>query len=124
MNQHKILVFIDLDGFKEINDNFGHYVGDEVLRDFSLTIKNMLRDEDVIIRFGGDEFIILLNSHVIKNVHQRIEQLRQNIEWYFNQKETQLSFSYGVASLQDGVELALKTADTAMYKQKNERKKE
>ncbi|MEC6908146.1 GGDEF domain-containing protein [Photobacterium piscicola] len=116
MNQHKILVFIDLDGFKEINDNFGHYVGDEVLRDFSLTIKNMLRDEDVIIRFGGDEFIILLNSHVIKNVHQRIEQLRQNIEWYFNQKETQLSFSYGVASLQDGIELALKTADTAMYK--------
>ncbi|PSU58796.1 GGDEF domain-containing protein [Photobacterium phosphoreum] len=122
MNQYKILVFIDLDGFKDINDSFGHYVGDEVLRDFSLTIKNMLRDEDVIIRFGGDEFVILLNSHVIKNVHQRIEQLRQNIEWYFNRKETQLSFSYGVASLQDGVELALKAADEAMYKQKFLRK--
>lgn len=123
MSQHKILVFIDLDGFKEINDRFGHYIGDEVLRDFSVTIKEMLRDEDVIVRFGGDEFVILLNSHVIKNVHQRIEQLRQKIEGYFGEKERLLSFSYGVASLQDGVELALKKADIAMYKEKSQRKR-
>ncbi|PSW61178.1 hypothetical protein C0W54_12945 [Photobacterium kishitanii] len=124
MNQHKILVFVDLDGFKEINDSFGHYIGDEVLRDFSLTMKDMLRDADVMVRFGGDEFVILLNSHVIKNVKQRIEQLRQSIEYYFNKKDTQLSFSYGIASLQDGVELALKRADTAMYKEKSLRKKQ
>ncbi len=79
-------------------------------------MKDMLRDADVMVRFGGDEFVILLNSHVIKNVKQRIEQLRQSIEYYFNKKDTQLSFSYGIASLQDGVELALKRADTAMYK--------
>ncbi|PSU84557.1 GGDEF domain-containing protein, partial [Photobacterium kishitanii] len=124
MNQHKVLVFVDLDGFKEINDSFGHYIGDEVLRDFSLTMKDMLRDADVMVRFGGDEFVILLNSHVIKNVKQRIEQLRQSIEYYFNKKDTQLSFSYGIASLQDGVELALKRADTAMYKEKSLRKKQ
>ena len=122
MNQYKILVFIDLDGFKEINDNLGHYVGDEVLRDFSLTMKELLRDSDVMIRFGGDEFVILLNSHVIKNVQQRVEQLRQSIEYYFNQKKIQLSFSYGIASLVSGVELALKQADVAMYQEKSFRK--
>lgn len=122
MNQYKILVFIDLDGFKEINDTLGHYVGDEVLRDFSLTMKDLLRDSDVMIRFGGDEFVILLNSHVIKNVQQRVEQLRQSIEYYFSQKKIQLSFSYGIASLEAGVDLALKRADIAMYQEKAFRK--
>ncbi|SMY34771.1 GGDEF domain-containing protein [Photobacterium andalusiense] len=123
MEQHKILVFIDLDGFKEINDSLGHCIGDETLRDFALTLKSMLRDSDVVVRFGGDEFIILLNSHVMTTVQQRIVQLRKEIEDYFTQKEMRLSFSYGVASLQNGVELALKQADNRMYQEKSFRKK-
>ncbi|PST97592.1 GGDEF domain-containing protein, partial [Photobacterium aquimaris] len=123
MKQHKILVFIDLDGFKAINDNLGHCIGDEILRDFSQTLKSMLRDSDVMVRFGGDEFIILLNSHVMTTVQQRIVQLRTDIEAYFSQKDMKLSFSYGVASLQNGVEAALKQADNRMYQEKSFRKK-
>lgn len=119
---YQTLVFIDLDGFKLINDIHGHNKGDEVLQDFSQSIQRMLRERDVIVRFGGDEFVLLLDSSSLNAVQQRIEIIRDNIEAYFLAKDLYLSFSYGIVDVNDCIESALKKADEAMYKQKYARK--
>ncbi|SMY33904.1 Cyclic di-GMP phosphodiesterase Gmr [Photobacterium malacitanum] len=119
---YQTLVFMDLDGFKLINDLHGHNQGDEVLRDFAKNIKAMLRDSDAMVRFGGDEFVVLLDSVSIRGVKQRIETIRANIEAYFWAQGLNLSFSYGIVSIEDNITAALDKADQEMYKQKNGRK--
>jgi len=59
-NQQFSLIIIDIDNFKKINDQFGHIFGDQVLKDFAAIIKNSIRNEDCLFRFGGDEFVIIL----------------------------------------------------------------
>jgi len=71
--QYGAIFFIDLDKFKEINDTVGHSVGDEVLKQFAKIIKTTLRNEDLIARFGGDEFIVLLATQ--KNDYASIQRL-------------------------------------------------
>ncbi|WP_232567653.1 GGDEF domain-containing protein [Photobacterium iliopiscarium] len=119
---YQTLVFIDLDGFKLINDVHGHNKGDEVLRDFAQSIQKMLRERDVIVRFGGDEFVLLLDSSSLSGVRQRIEIIRDKIEDYFLLKQLYLSFSYGIVTVGNCIENALNKADEAMYKQKYARK--
>ena len=119
---YQTLVFIDLDGFKLINDVYGHSKGDEVLRDFAKTLKYMLRDCDAVVRFGGDEFVLLLDSTSPMVVRQRIETIRSHIEAYFLVKQLHLSFSYGIVDMGDGIDSALNKADKAMYLQKYARK--
>lgn len=119
---YQTLVFMDLDGFKLINDIHGHSKGDEVLRDFAKTIKKMLRDSDVMVRFGGDEFVLLLDSASHRGVQQRIDIIRCDIEAYFLAKQLHVSFSYGIVEIADCIDSALNKADEAMYKQKYRRK--
>ena len=57
-----ILAFVDLDNFKDINDSFGHHVGDEVLVEVAARLRRVVRSGDVISRFGGDEFVILVKT--------------------------------------------------------------
>ena len=119
------LIFIDLDNFKPINDNFGHEEGDKVLKEVANILKENFRKNDIIIRFGGDEFIVLIdsqNSH-ISNIKKIINSLRKRVEKSLNKYN--LSFSYGIAVYpQDGKELSalLEKADMEMYKEKKKRK--
>ncbi|MCG3865245.1 MULTISPECIES: GGDEF domain-containing protein [unclassified Photobacterium] len=122
IREHQRLVFIDLDGFKPINDLHGHSKGDEVLRDFAYTMKAMLRENDIMIRFGGDEFIVLFDSQNIDIVNKRMEKIRRGIEEHFSTQELYLSFSYGIATLEHGAKNALEIADKSMYEQKYTRK--
>ena len=122
------VLFLDLDGFKGINDKFGHGMGDKLLVDISQCLKFSLRGGDTVARFGGDEFAILLED--IKdvsdatNVAQRIQ---ENLETPFDidERKILISASIGIALSserhQEPVNL-LDDADSAMYQAKQEGK--
>ncbi len=74
------LILIDLDFFKNVNDQYGHQVGDQLLTEFGDLIKGSIREYDVACRFGGEEFVILLPQTEVKNAFELAERLREKIE--------------------------------------------
>ncbi|MGB3636481.1 MAG: diguanylate cyclase [Rivularia sp. (in: cyanobacteria)] len=122
------VLFVDLDGFKGINDKFGHGMGDKLLVDISQLLKSSLRGGDTVARFGGDEFAILLEE--IKDVDEAIsvaERIQENLETPFdiNDRKILITASIGIAlssaSYQEPLNL-LDDADKAMYRAKDKGK--
>lgn len=116
--QGKVAVcFIDLDGFKEINDEHGHSVGDAVLKSIAERLKSTVRAHDVIARLGGDEFVAILRDVDDERVYSRIlEAIRQPIS--YRHSVLHLSGSMGVTVFPDDdvdVDMLLRHADQAMY---------
>ncbi|TCS99843.1 two-component system CheB/CheR fusion protein [Tepidimonas ignava] len=119
------VMFIDLDGFKEVNDIHGHELGDEVLVETAGRIRRALRANDTVARFGGDEFVVMLDAAdsplVVERVADNILQaLRQPYTLHGN--VLRLSASIGVAAYPSDGETSeelLRMADTAMYAAKN-----
>ncbi|MDH4944112.1 EAL domain-containing protein [Sulfurimonas sp. C5] len=118
------LIFLDLDDFKNINDSYGHEFGDMVLKEIAAVIKNSLRTNDIISRFGGDEFVIILPS--ITDITQIVEVLTKLQKNLFK-PITHEEFTYKTTSSmgiviypKDGenANTLLKNADIAMYKSK------
>jgi diguanylate cyclase (GGDEF)-like protein len=119
------LIFMDLDNFKEVNDKFGHLIGSRLLIETSLLLKKNLRTIDVITRYGGDEFVMILPQTTHDGCFQVAERLRQVIEktvFLKNQGHTiRLTASFGVASFPDiakNREELIHLADRAMYRGK------
>lgn len=126
-NNSKIaLLFIDLDHFKEINDSFGHDVGDEILKTVTTRLEDSKRNEDTLSRLGGDEFTIILEGlHQIQDAssvaNKILEELSQSMNVHNN--ILYVSSSIGISIYPDDGESAknlLKFADSAMYKAKGE----
>ena len=126
------ILFIDLDGFKAINDHYGHQVGDEFLMEISQQLKAAIRDTDSLARLGGDEFIILLDElnsqHYLEVTLPRIL-AACNAEIFLRAIAMQVSASIGIAlypnvieSLGDDAEALLVQADQAMYVAKQQGK--
>ena len=118
------VIFLDLDNFKLLNDRFGHHYGDELLKNIAKRIKSGLKQSDKVARFGGDEFVILINNEVPSSVLQRIvSTLQNNILRPFQifDVDFEASASIGVASYpHDAIssESLLQAADAAMYQAK------
>lgn len=116
--------FLDLDGFKPINDTHGHQVGDQVLQTIASRLKNTVRKEDIVVRIGGDEFAIITHytvDHVAIQIFgdRLIKAIEKPIQ--LDDKTLHLGTSIGVASYpQDGDNLnqLIDLADAAMYKAK------
>ncbi len=94
------LLFLDLDGFKKINDTFGHHAGDELLRNVSARLISAVRDGDIVSRLGGDEFVVLLAGELaredIEGICDRIiSEVRRS--YWIDQNDIQISTSIGVA---------------------------
>ncbi|MCP5440286.1 MAG: EAL domain-containing protein [Chromatiaceae bacterium] len=115
------LLFIDLDNFKNINDSFGHEAGDKLLKIVAERMSGCLRSYDLLSRFGGDEFVILLSSmpgakqieHVARKVFEALQPMIQVAE-----RELFVSVSIGISIYPDDAESPsdlLRTADAAMY---------
>lgn len=122
------LFFIDIDKMKDINDSHGHLKGDVALIDFALILKNTFRESDIISRFGGDEFVILLED-VKENFAEEIEKrLSEKVGLYNEKKERGfgLSISVGVKYVENAsdvtIDQVLHEADERMYKRKNKKK--
>ncbi|MDD9175276.1 GGDEF domain-containing protein [Aliivibrio sp. S2TY2] len=123
VNAYNTMVFIDLDGFKNINDQYGHQFGDQQLKEAARLINQNLRKEDLLIRFGGDEFVLCFDSHSIQDIQTKMRMIRTNLEHHFQQREIFLSYSFGVTPLDMDIQLALDSADKKMYINKRKRKK-
>jgi len=110
------LIMIDCDNFKEINDNFGHLKGNEVLANISKAMKSIFRKTDIIGRIGGDEFCIYINGIPSKNfVQAKCEQLSRLIT-EMNQ-DICISISMGIAFFHEEIsyEELFQKADKALY---------
>ncbi len=115
-----LLIFADLDGLKDINDRFGHPIGDQALRATALIFKETFRTSDVIARLGGDEFIILANNFSNEGMEGIAGRLQENInKTNAENRNYQLSVSYGIVQFdpQSGETLdeMIAKADQALY---------
>ncbi|MDT8900101.1 GGDEF domain-containing protein [Anaeroselena agilis] len=116
------VAMIDVDGFKAVNDTYGHAAGDLLLSDLAAIFKKNTRATDVVARWGGDEFAIIFSETSIKDAHEVIERIRQKVEAKFS-SSYDLTISAGVISLepnQDIRDLLIK-ADKALYKAKEQK---
>jgi diguanylate cyclase (GGDEF)-like protein/PAS domain S-box-containing protein len=119
------IIFCDLDNFKPINDTYGHTVGDEILKRVGSALQGILRKDDTVCRFGGDEFVILVEDlesfEYLDEILQRINQLA-HIPCVIEGNAISIGISIGAAIYpHDGgtPETLIKAADAAMYKAKN-----
>lgn len=119
------LFFMDLDHFKEINDSLGHSSGDILLIEVAKRIQNVIRKEDTLSRFGGDEFVLLIENALSVEYLRKIAEKIQNVfeePFLINNQEIRSGCSIGISLYpKDGktAELLLSNADTAMYASKN-----
>ncbi|WP_207726528.1 GGDEF domain-containing protein [Anaerocolumna chitinilytica] len=92
-------MLIDLDGFKKINDTFGHDTGDEAIKEAAQIIRNSLRRDDFVARYGGDEFFVILDSSDEHILETAVERMKSNVDKFNcnSDKEYKLSFAIGSA---------------------------
>lgn len=123
------ILYIDVDGFKQINDTYGHRIGDEVLKVISKRLKSQLRDQDVLARLGGDEFVAILGGFKHKSnfsiiVERLIEATKDRI-LIDNKYAIKTSVSIGISIYPEDskiTDVLLNMADKAMYVSKKEGK--
>ncbi len=112
------LIIFDIDFFKRVNDQHGHDVGDEVIKEYSKFISQMLREEDYFCRIGGEEFSIIL-PHIDKGKAYKVaEKIRESVEAH--KEVLPITMSFGVVEYQTGedAEATFQRADKALYKAK------
>ncbi len=120
------MLMLDIDHFKNVNDTFGHDVGDIVLKDVVNLAVQGLRDDDTIGRLGGEEFAVLLPQTQSKEALLVAERIRQNIENAIIETAhgtLKVTVSVGVSSITEDypeIETLLKAADEALYRAKND----
>jgi len=122
------LIMLDIDNFKEINDTYGHQCGDTVLSEIGRLLQVTLRGYDFAVRYGGDEFIIVLSQNTVIGAHIVAERIRKIIEESPRLKELNggncVTMSLGVATYpddtMDGYESLLNKVDRALYSAKRD----
>jgi diguanylate cyclase (GGDEF)-like protein/PAS domain S-box-containing protein len=122
-SSNNALIFIDMDNFKKINDTAGHKNGDLLLKEIAIRIKNSINKDDIALRFGGDEFIILLTNldDIYSEIEERVNKLHNNLKKSFllpKQIEIYPEFSMGIVFFEgdkQNCEELLKKADLALY---------
>ncbi|MBN2824253.1 MAG: diguanylate cyclase [Campylobacterales bacterium] len=111
------IIFFDIDHFKNINDTYGHHAGDEVLKELVLRVGASIRDDDYLLRWGGEEFIVLISVHSAAQAKRVGEHLRSMIEHHQFKEIGQLTCSFGVTlhKPNETIEQSIQRADEALY---------
>ncbi|MEA3513117.1 MAG: GGDEF domain-containing protein [Campylobacterota bacterium] len=125
--QNLSVIMIDIDKFKNINDTYGHSIGDEVIVELANILKTQDRKSDIVCRYGGEEFVILLPNTSLEGasvVANKIRELVENsVVTLSDDNKLKFTISLGVSQVdvenEINIELALKRADEALYEAKN-----
>lgn len=115
------LIIFDIDFFKNVNDKYGHDVGDEVLKEVSNIVFTSIRANDIFCRIGGEEFVIYLSNAKLKDAKRVAQNIRKLIEGYKFRFVGHVTISMGVTEkfLSDDLDTLIKRADSALYRAKN-----
>lgn len=121
------LCMVDIDHFKSINDQYGHGVGDEVLKYFGRSLKQGVKGRDMVARYGGEEFAIILPTTAINDAYSLMNQLKSDLAQmslkikHSNQSIGHITASFGLAAYEAGLdaEQLIERADTQLYEAKN-----
>ncbi|CAK1988123.1 diguanylate cyclase domain-containing protein [Vibrio crassostreae] len=126
-NQHFAVIYLDLDGFKEVNDNYGHDAGDEILKEVSNRLLSQVRAGDLVARLSGDEFVLIIkqtNKVLLAKLAERLlDLIGQQVN--YKQRSLHVGASLGihlVDGLERDIDVILKVADEAMYEAKRKGK--
>jgi diguanylate cyclase (GGDEF)-like protein len=114
------LLLVDLDDFKRVNDGFGHRAGDRVLTAVAVVLRNRLRESDIVARFGGDEFAVLMPVGGVPEASDLADLLAHAVQRDVPTPAGAISASVGIALLDDttSADEVLSRADDAMYAEK------
>ncbi len=115
------VIMIDVDHFKQINDTHGHQAGDEVLQRIAELLKNNVRKNDVVGRWGGEEFLILCPEIDTEGAAAMAEKLRKTIETEFSDVDVRVTASFGVKAISEGqtLDALLSEVDVLLYRAKD-----
>jgi diguanylate cyclase (GGDEF)-like protein len=124
LNQSIYTAMLDLDFFKNVNDSYGHLAGDIALKNTATIIRQTIRSYDLVGRYGGEEFILLITDLDEVMANNQMERIRENIEHAvinYEGKEIRITCSIGLVKFDKGdtLETTIKKADTAMYSVKS-----
>lgn len=116
---YDVLVMCDIDNFKAINDNYGHQVGDELLKAIAKRLSKILRSEDILLRYGGDEFTILFKNCNIEDIKRKLDNIKEN-SFQNDKLSISVTMSFGITEYAEGKDLdeAISEADHALYESK------
>lgn len=118
-----VSLMVDIDHFKQVNDTYGHFAGDEVIRHVAELLQSTVRADDIVCRFGGEEFVVFLSDHDAESGYLVAERMRTAIAGravLFETLEVRVTVSIG-GSLKlacDQIEAAIQDADAALYRAK------
>jgi len=115
-----VLVITDIDHFKSINDTYGHQIGDEALVSVANTLKDSLREDDLIARWGGEEFVIMLKNVTLDEAKTIIEKVRASVEKNKINGTINATASFGITKyiLGEDIKKTFKRVDDALYEAK------
>jgi diguanylate cyclase (GGDEF)-like protein len=118
------ILFFDLNDFKEVNDSYGHAAGDECLRSFASALQSTFRPEDHVIRYAGDEFVVVAPGASPEQLLERVESLRDRLKFERGgNPPIRFSVGHAVLPVNGEPEDALRAADAAMYRDKAQKTK-
>ncbi len=121
-HQKFVLLFADLDKFKVVNDELGHAAGDLVLREFARIVRSSIREPDVAARFGGDEFVIILEDTTLEHAQLIAERIQKQVLHWSDENEIDFSVTFGLGEAPThGNSFAhlLEQVDKALYRSKS-----
>ncbi len=117
---YDVLVMCDIDNFKTINDTYGHQTGDELLKIIAKNLSKILRNEDTLLRYGGDEFTILFKNCTMEDIKRKLERVKEN-KFSVDDLTITVTISFGITEYTEGkgLEEAISEADQALYESKH-----
>jgi len=113
-----VFIFVDLDNFKAVNDQFGHDMGDKVLRHFSDMARSRFRESDIIARYGGDEFVMILTNTSLGDAESAVQKLQREFRDWAQNNGLPVGFSFGLEMAPEGKNNLgdiLRQVDAALY---------